>query len=57
VQFAALRAASALSSFFVEGCFVPPLRGGGGFFLNFTFAASPAAGPSFRASEKKQKIA
>ncbi len=34
---------------------MPPLRGGGGSFLNFTFAASPAAGPSFPLWEKKQK--
>ena len=44
------------ASFFVEECFVPPLRGGGGFFLHFTFAPA-GAGPSFRASEKKQKVA
>ena len=31
--------------------------GAAGLSSYFTFAASPAAGPSFRASEKKQKIA
>jgi hypothetical protein len=30
--------------------------GAAGLFSYFTFAASPAAGPSFRASEKKQRF-
>jgi hypothetical protein len=33
MEFAALRAAPLFSSFFVEGQFLPPLRGGGALFL------------------------
>jgi hypothetical protein len=56
-NFAARRAATAFFFFLRRRMFRSAPAGRQGLFSYFTFAASPAAGPSFRASEKKQKVA